>query len=177
MRKTTLVAAAAVALFTSLPAAAALYNFTYTAPGLAGAGTITTSNTPVIMSGQTTFLITQISGIVNGNAILGLLATGGFLGNNNLLYTTGVGFFDASGVSYTIASANGPTNSNLYYQSSISSYRNTTTNPFSVTFPTVTVTAVAAAVPEPATIAVMALGLGLVGSATRMRRRAKTPLA
>jgi PEP-CTERM motif len=171
MRKTSLFFASALAMFFSAPATAALYNFSYTAAGLSGSGVITTVDTPVIVANETSFLITDISGIVNGNVILGLTAVGGFLGNNNLLFTTGIGFFDASGVSFTIASPNGPTNSNLYYQSSISSYRNTTTNPFSVTFPTVTVTAAAVTVPEPASIAVMVLGLGLVGGALRQRVR------
>ena len=92
----------ALALMAANPASAAQFTFDFSGPTifgspsvLAGSGIFTTSDTAMQVNGQTAYSITDISGTFNGSAINGLQA--GFLGSNNLYFTTGPSFVDGSG--------------------------------------------------------------------------------
>jgi hypothetical protein len=163
-----------VALAISAPASAANFDFSFSGTNLfglpaltSGSGTFTTSDTAMQVGGRTAFTVTGISGSLNGSAINGL--AGGFLGSNNLYYTTGPSFVDGSGIGFTTT---GGTFASLYYQDSIPSYRLTTTGPFATGFVTASSSQTAtSAAPEPASWALMVGGFGLVGGAMRRRQR------
>ena len=172
-----LAAVAATSLLTA-SASAQSYNFTFAGPTIfgtpaafIGSGTFVTSGPAMTVNGQTAYAITGISGTFDGSAINGLQA--GFLGSDNLYFTTGPTFVDGSGVGFTNAAG---ASASLYFQST-GSYRVSTTNPFATGFVTATSAAIpafAAAAPEPTTWALMILGFGIIGFAMRRRRQVAT---
>ena len=108
------------ALCAAVPASAAQYSFDFSGQGRTASGTLTTTDTAFNSRGYTAVTITSITGMINGLAITGL---NGFLGSDNLYYLTGPNFLDGSGLGFT---ATDGTQTSLYYQDSISSYRITT---------------------------------------------------
>ena len=163
MRIITAVGAAIMALASTAPASAAMYDFSFSGSGTTGTGVFTTSDTTSLNArgGYTAFAITSITGTLNGSAITGL---SGFQGSDNLYYTTGPAFLDGSGVGFTSAAGQ---SASLFYQDSAQSYRITTVSPFAAGFVSATSSPAAGAVPEPASWAMMLSGFGLVGAGLR----------
>ena len=160
-------AVAMSALLGAVPASAAEYLFGFTGLGRTASGTLTTTDTAFASRGYQAVSITGITGTINGLAITGL---NGFLGSDNLYYLTGPSFLDGSGLGFT---ASDGSQTSLYYQDFLSSYRITTfTGGFGTGLVTATSSAVAAAaVPEPASWALMLGGFGAIGGALRSRRK------
>ncbi len=169
------VAAAASTLAFTSPAAAAEYLFEFSTTKaliggpISGSGTFTVSDTPELVNDREAFKITDISGLLNGSAITGLVP--GIFGADNFFYTTpffvrgqGIGFRNAAG-----------TTANLFLQQG-SQYRVNTISPFASAFvdAKVSLVEVNAAVPEPATWAMMILGFFGIGAAMRKPSRVKT---
>lgn len=136
-----------------------------------GSGVITTDGVTFSNGGYTAQTITGITGLFNGSMITNLASP---FGANNIYYLTGPSFVDGSGLGFQTAAG---TNVNLFFQSSASSYRINTTNPFTSSFVSATSAGVVAAVPEPATWAMMLVGFGAIGFAMRRRRSAALRLA
>lgn len=156
----------------AVPASAAEFfefEFSTSSPLIGGPGSgrgVLTVDGPVFDSrGSTAQTITGITGIFNGSAITGLASP---FGANNLFYANGPTFVDGSGLGFTTAAG---TNVNLFFQSSVNSFRINTTNPFTSSFVTASSNPIAAAVPEPGTWALMLLGFGFVGGALRHSKR------
>ena len=140
-------------------AQAATFDFSYSFPPLGtgpnplavtASGTFTTS-----AFDGTEFTITGITGVRNGEAITGLIAPGGFSGNDNFLFPTSP-FLDFNGVSFTVAGAgdNGLGQVNVFFD--VDGY---TENSSNVGVGTFTVTQVTESVPEPGSMALAAGGL------------------
>jgi len=153
------------------PAAAAQFTFSFT-PSQAligtpysGSGVFTTSDTAMIVGGQTAYAITSISGTVNGSAIVA--PTAASYGN---YFTTGATFLDGSGIRFN--TANGM-NVAFFNQSTNQLYRVNGISPGTSFYVTASSSAVAAA-PEPASWALMVGGFGLIGVALRGRRNGAT---
>lgn len=171
MRNRMLAAAAAIgSMALACPANAAdfIINFTTNQPLFGGvqtgSATVTTSNVLTTSSqGRMGYMITAITGILNGSAINGL---SGFQGSDNYYYTSG-SFVDGSGLGFTTA---GGTSASLYFASAAQRYQLTTTSPFSSGYVTATSAAATPAVPEPAVWAMMLIGFGGVGFALRRRK-------
>lgn len=164
---------AAFAAVASAPAAAAEYSFSYQstisffgAPPQTLQGVFTTSDTPVDRFGETAFVITGISGTLNGLPITGLFE----IRNNPYYYfTTGGTFLDGSGVRFNA----GRFTNVAFFQPSVGpadQYRINGGGGIS-TLGNATSSLVAAAVPEPGTWLTLILGFGALGFA--MRRSAK----
>lgn len=174
MRKPAVVLAIAALLSLPNAASAAVYNFSF-APSqplfggpVFGSGTFTTSDTSMIIGGQTAFEIVSISGTVNGFAI-----TGPVLASYGNYFTTGAAFLDGSGVKFFTEGSNGQNRVDFFNQSSNGMYRVNTFSPGSSEFVTASSFEVVAAVPEPSTWAMMILGFcGLGFMAYRRRQRA-----
>jgi hypothetical protein len=105
-----LVCALAIATAPAVKATASplVYSYSYTGNGIAGAGILTT--TDVLIGGA--YTVTGIQGLRDGTATTGLYAPGAFLGNDNLLFSSGSSF-DYAGLSY----AAGGVGYNLYNNS------------------------------------------------------------
>lgn len=177
--KTLALTAAALAAFTAAPAAAAQYSFSYqSTTSLFGAppqtlqGIFTTSDTPVQRFGETAFVITGISGTLNGLAITGLFE----IANNPYYYfTTGGTFLDGSGVRFN---AGGFTNV-AFFQPSVGpadQYRINGGGGIS-TLGNATSSLVGGAVPEPATWLTLILGFGALGFALRRTQKVRRSIA
>ena len=154
------------------PASAAEYIFNYQstssifgAPPQILGGIFTTSDTPVVIAGETAFAITGISGVLNGLAITGLFAAAG---NPTYYYfTTGGAFLDGSGVRFN---AGGFTNV-AFFQPSVGpadQYRINGGGGIS-TLGNATSRLVAGAVPEPTTWILMLLGMAGIGYSIRRK--------
>ena len=154
------VAAGSIAFACPANAADYLINFTTNQPLLGpsqtGSATITTSNTLTTSPlGAMGYMITSITGLLNGSAITGL---SGFQGSDNYYFTSG-SFVDNSGLGFTTA---GGTSASLYFASTAQRYQLTTTSPFSTGYVTAT-SALVPSVPEPAVWAMMLAGFGGIG--------------
>jgi hypothetical protein len=178
VKKSSVYLAAVVLAFGALSAAcsagAATYNFTYTGSGVSASGVITTSGTPInniwpcptcVSTGE---VATGISGQVNGEAIIGLLAPGMLFGNNNAIYSQApyldwgdLGFATAS---HTYDVFNGD------YTGHIGNFQAIDTMIASQIY-SIPVTFTLSAAPEPATWALMVLAVGGMGANLRTRRR------
>jgi PEP-CTERM motif len=158
---------------TTVPASAAIYDFTY-AGSLGGTLILTTSDTVDAVGG---YDITGVSGTFDGNAITSLLINPtqpNFSENSsftwdNVLFPAGVRVFDRYGVAFTTSGGTfnifdaiadgGTTNTNAPYGLIIDS---TGAETFG--------TAALAAVPEPSTWAMMVLGFCGLGFMTYRRK-------
>ena len=136
-------------------------NFTFTYTGLVGStasGTLTTT----AESGDE-FLITGISGLVDGTAITSLLSTNSYEGNDNLLFFPSTGYLDNDGFSFTTATGN----VNLF--DGALGYSLDATNLPDDILGTFTVTPAVSATPEPNSL--LLLGTGLLGAIGALRRK------
>lgn len=154
------------------PASAAEFLFDFTpstrlfGPAVSGSGVFTTSDTPVILAGQTAFSILSITGMVNGSTI-SAPNTGISYGN---YFTTGSGFLDGVGTRFFTASG---IDVRFFQQSSNGQYRVNTFGQFgSSNFVNATSSQIAAAVPEPSTWMLMLLGMAGVGFSMRRKQAA-----
>ncbi|MCW2336974.1 hypothetical protein M2337_001207 [Sphingobium sp. B2D3A] len=167
---------AIAALSCSLPAHAAQYmfNFATSTPlfggSVNGSGVFTTSDTPMMVGGQTAYVITSITGQVNG---FDIVAPTGSYGN---YFTTGPSFLDGTGVTFKTTGSSNHNTVTFFNQSSNGIYRVNTFSPGSSSFVTASSSAVAA-VPEPVSWALFIIGFALVGTALRTRRPHLAPLA
>jgi opacity protein-like surface antigen len=177
MKKLYAIAASALALAaTTAPASAAQYLFSFTpsspifGPQVSGNGIFTTSDTAMIVGGQTAFSILSVSGTVNGSAINASFgngfSAGGTYGN---YFTTGPGFLDGSGTRFFNAAG---LDVRFFQQSSNGLYRVNTFGQFGSSNFVTASSSLVQAVPEPSTWLMMIAGFGLIGFA--MRRRTKT---
>lgn len=147
--------------FGASASAATVYDWSISSGLYNGNGTFTTNDTPA--SGSS-FLLTDIDGLLNGSEITGLLPIGSIGGNDNL-FNPGGPFLDGSGISFSTALDQ----FNLFHGEAA----HYALFGFNSTFDTdVTFTAqlAAAAVPEPATWGLMLAGFGAAGYALRRRK-------
>ncbi|WP_279351751.1 PEP-CTERM sorting domain-containing protein [Erythrobacter litoralis] len=131
---------------------------------VSGNGVFTVSDTPDTVNGREAFLITDISGVLNGSAITGL--TPGVFGADNYFYM-GEFFVRGQGIGFTNAAG---TTANLFLQQG-SQYRVNTTNPFTSSFVNANVSLATGAVPEPGIWALMLLSFAGIGAAMRRKNR------
>ena len=170
-----LIGAAAIAMMTTAPASAAVFDFNFSGTGffggaLIGNGTLTTNDTSFVnpLNGYTAQTITGITGTFNGSQITGLANV---TGSNNLFYLTGPFFVDGNGLGFSTAAGAAV---NLF----VTNGTNYRVNAGGLNTGLVTASASAAtpAVPEPATWAMMLIGFGAMGVSLRRRRRTSTLL-
>jgi len=158
-----LLAVAAACAVSSLAAHADTFSFAVngSAGGYSGSGLLTTT-----MNGAGDYLITGIS----GSGVTGLIAPGGFNGNDNLLFPADAQTLDAHGFSFSATS--GPdqfdvnvfNNGNAYFAFFRDEDNFTDTLP--ITFD---VTPATSPIPEPSTV--LLLGTGILAAAGSVRRK------
>ncbi|HEU4637011.1 MAG TPA: PEP-CTERM sorting domain-containing protein [Edaphobacter sp.] len=158
-----LLAVAAVCVTSSLAAHADTFNFAVSgsADGYSGSGVLTTA-----VNGSGEYLITGIT----GTGVTGLIAPGGFHGNDNLLFPTSAQTLDANGFSFS--AENGPDQFDVNVYNNGTGYfaffrdEDNATGTLPITF---NVTPTASAVPEPSTL--LLIGTGMLGAAGSVRRK------
>lgn len=167
MRNLTKIIGLGVLLLGSLSANATsiFWDFSYSGSGVSASGVLTTDST--LVSGA--YAVTNITGQRNGEAILSLVPAGTFgnLFSDNLLFATG-SFLDNAGITFTTATGA----FNLCYLGSgcgSGGYQDITNQGVIFTPVTLNVTKV----PEPATIGLFGVGLLLVGFAARRKIAAR----
>jgi hypothetical protein len=137
-----------------------LWDFSYTGSGISASGEIITD---AILNGSGAYVVTDIAGQRNGEAILGLVPAGylylngGYLFSDNLLYPSAP-YLDAAGITFQTSSGY----YNLCYAGNgcgNSGYEDI--NGQSFVFTPVELRVNAASVPEPATLSLV--GLALLG--------------
>jgi len=116
----------ALLLATTFPIAALANPITGGAGGFSGTGTLITSS-----NGDGSYTIIDIT----GTGITGLIAPGGFNGNNNQLYPTGDSFVDASGFSFSDVLGNTAFSVNLFFSAGTYSIFLTDSDGVSMTLP------------------------------------------
>lgn len=166
----------------SAPASAAQFMFSFTpstalfGPQVSGSGVFTTSDTPMLVAGETAFSILSITGLVNGSAITAAAGNGfGPNGTYGNYFTTGSGFLDGSGTRFFTASG---LDVRFFQQSSNGQFRVNTFGQFgSSNFVNATSSAVVAAVPEPSSWIMMILGFAVVGFGMRSRLKPRVSVS
>lgn len=155
-----------------LPSAAQalVFTFSYSAGAgfLSASGTLTTTDLDPVTNKYTVIGISGTRTLDEGagpvtSTINSLLAPGTYGGNDNLLNASSP-FFSADGISFTVGASNESVN--LFYQSSISRYREVTDSLGSVNTTTFVITQ-QASVPEPSDIGGLAILLGMGGLMVR----------
>ena len=152
---------AAATFFAALPVAAHAdtVNFTISgsADGFSGSGVLTTT-----LDGSGSYLITGIT----ADGVTGLIAPGGFNGNDNLLFPSDPLVFDSNGFSFS--AANGPDQFDVNVFSNGTGYSAFFRDEDGFTA-TVPVSLEISAVPEPSTL--LLFGTGVLGAAGVIRKR------
>jgi hypothetical protein len=164
-------------LASATPAMASLYAWDISGSGNTGSGTFTLDDStshdnPYPCSTCANgggYLVTAITGTINGDAITALLAPEAFAGNDNLFYPftslPGNVAVDLGGISFATAAKQ----FNLYaYNFGPILIESDNDVQSQVEF---TARLVPSAVPEPAAWAMMLMGFGMVGGALRFRTR------
>ncbi len=116
----------ALLLATAFPIAALANPITGGAGGFSGTGTLITSS-----NGDGSYTIIDIT----GTGITGLIAPGGFNGNNNQLFPTGDSFVDAYGFSFSDVLGNTAFSVNLFFSAGSYSIFLTDSDGVSLTLP------------------------------------------
>ena len=159
-----LFAAAFGALAVTASHATISWTWQTTGTGLQGSGTFTTDD-----RNKGHYLITAMTGTVEGSAVTGLLAAGTIGGNDNLLWANAPQV-DGNGFAFAL----GGQQYNVYYDTGSSLLRACSSawdGCGTLNSADRVISFSAAAVPEPATYGLMGLGLAVVALA-RSRRRA-----
>lgn len=165
---------AGVLMFVAAPASAAHYLFSLTGSGFSASGTLTTDDStsqanPYPCGGCASglgYLVTAVTGTINGASITGVAPLGAVAGNNNRLYTTAP-YLDWGDLGFQTAAH--------LYNVFDGTYANRSGQFLAVDNGPVYANPVSfslqASVPEPASWSMMVGGLGLAGTALRLRRR------
>jgi hypothetical protein len=169
--------AVGLALLTT-SAQADVFDFTITSQ----AGDATGQFTVVPSGGPSPYIVTDVTGTINNEAITGVLGIGGFGGNDNKLYVSPTNFADRSGIGFVA----GGIDYNIFSEdfsvpgdyalcvsgANSSCLGNSADSANSATFSV----SVASAVPEASTWAMMILGfLGVGFAAYRRKQSGATP--
>jgi hypothetical protein len=153
-----------VAAFTPT-AGSAYFAYSYTGDGVASAGILTTGGTPV----GGAYTITDIAGLRNGIDISGLLGSGTFGANDNLLYFPGGPYVDTAGFSYAAGGLPFNVANAITGCGSLNQYTESATGFCPGVSIAMNVTGLAVAVPEPATL--FLTSIGLIGLGFSVRRK------
>lgn len=149
----------------SLTARADTINFNVSggAGGFTGSGVLTTT-----LTAPGTYLITGISGGGSGGSVTGLIAPGGFGGNDNLLFPFNPQTLDTQGFSFSATDGTDSFDVNIFSKGTdyFAFFRDE--DNFTATVP-VTFDVAPSAVPEPSTFLLMSTGF--LGVATLLRRK------
>jgi len=157
-------------LLASVPArASTLFDFSFYDTGTGGSiisasGVLTTS--PL----GSNFLITDITGMFNGNPISSLVPPGGYASNNNVLYS-GIPSLDFSGVSFVVPALAPLENVNVYFDGPGLFVCAGCYAVFNGDFDLAINFSVDAATPLPAALPLFATGLGVLGALSWRRKR------
>lgn len=96
-------ASAVFIILASTKAQALSWNFSYSGTGVTAQGILTTDGTDY---NQNQYLVTAISGTRNGVTITGLLPSGTYASNDNLLFPSSPNVVTGGGISYDLGSGN-----------------------------------------------------------------------
>lgn len=178
LTKVLAVALTATALATS--ASATSFHFTMSGVGIDASGTVTIDETVPFSNpypcgtcaAGAGYLVTAISGLINGDAITGVAPLGSIAGNNNRLYPNSNPVLDWGDLGFTTAST--------YYNAFNGNYAGhpgdflAIGNQYIYAHP---ISFALSPVPEPGSWALMLGGFGMIGAALRSRRTASVRFA
>jgi hypothetical protein len=157
-----LLAAATAFAASSLAARADTFNFTVSGGGggYSGSGVLTTT-----LDGAGNYLITGLT----GPGVTGIIAPGGFNGNDNLLFPTNAQTLDSNGFSFSAMDGPDHFDVNVYNAGTgyFAFFRDE--DAFTQTLPITFNVASASAVPEPSTL--LLIGTGVLGAVGSIRRK------
>ncbi len=176
MRVSLQLACIAVLMAAATPAFAGHFLFTLSGSGFSASGTLTTDDSSGLPNaypcvGCVTglgYLVTGISGSINGDAITGVAPLGSIAGNDNRLFTTAP-FLDWGDLGFQTASHSYNVFEAKYYTGTSEQFLAVDNAPIFAN--PVTFSISQAGVPEPASWAMLVGGFGLIGGTLRGRRR------